>query len=31
MTDLTYKRLNLDQPSHITRLERQVYNKVKGA
>ena len=30
LTDLQYKRLNLDQPGHITRLETQVYNKVKG-
>ncbi len=31
LTDLQYKKLNLDQPNHITRLETQVYNKVKGA
>ena len=31
LTDIQYKRLNLDQPGHITRLETQVYNKVKGA
>ena len=30
MTEKDYKKLNLDQPNHITRLERQVYNKVKG-
>ena len=31
LTDLQYKKLNLEQPNHITRLETQVYNKVKGA
>ena len=31
LTNLQYKKLNLDQPNHITRLETQVYNKVKGA
>ena len=31
LTDIQYKRRNLDQPGHITRLETQVYNKVKGA
>tara|TARA_A100000172_G_scaffold80292_1_gene69438 strand:+ start:305 stop:1720 length:1416 start_codon:yes stop_codon:yes gene_type:complete len=30
MTEKDYKKLNLNQPNHITRLERQVYNKVKG-
>ena len=31
LTDLQYKKLNLEQPNHITRLEPQVYNIVKGA
>ena len=30
LTEKDYKKLNLNQPNHITRLERQVYNKVKG-
>ena len=30
ISEQAYKKLNLKQPNHITTLERQVYNKVKG-